>query len=1023
MENNISLICACKNRNEALNVSLNSWLNYKQIKEFIIVDWSSDQSLEHLVNLDERIKIIRVPNQKYFNQPQPLNLAISQATGEYILKVDCDYVMSPYYCFFDKYKVDDNSFVSGKPSLKSPEYQDQGSGHIFVDKANMTMDELSDYFNTYSSYYRFLTGLLYIKKDNLLKVNGYNENFCEYYSFEDDEIYKRLELLGLEHKKLDFDYHIFHIPHPDVKRFENFKSFDSDKNLREQIYYNLSSVYSGEELEWQTDYVLTLKHNQINAQMTENISNYYVENNPNLNWVVVEKSKGFYEAKLDETYSKLKNFPPVHFISVEHSEERRESLYKKFNQFQIQNITPHIFKKYSDEDHTIISNYLEVNGENKLSQGSRGPVTSHLKAIKEWLNTSNDEYVFFCEDDLSLETVQYWNFTWDEFINALPPKWDCIQLCLIQGEGSEQYHNILEFKNRCWGDWSACAYLIKREYAQKLIDTYHYDDNFYLDSKCYDAHVRVDWSLVPVVETVLFSLTNKVYTFPLFVEDVSFKSSYEIENLTSDLNNDHYMSYNRVINWWKEMSFKLSANKILTNRIKLLDFPSVNYISLDESVDRRDSLRSQFFYSGVENFREVLSRRFKYCDDKVYGEQLHVLDDGTIGCVVSHIKMIKKWYEETSEEYGFFCEDDLSLETVQYWNFTWNDFIDSIPEDAECVQLCCIKTNYEEIKLRERSMYDWSVTAYILTRDYAKKIIDRYCDGDSYRLEIPGTNFYPMPENVLFYNLGKVYAINLFVEDQTQQSTFYGQTELENPNKEYHKETYDFVIDWWKNNSHLKLSEICSYYSEPQIIIQEPVQEEVNSGRNKTELENLLTEYSLDPENPQRSYNVGLWYEREGHTAPALSYFLRSAERFEDEDMQYEALIKCHHCYDKQGTRDGTAISLLQQALCLKPNRPEAYFLLARFHERRQQWHDCYKYSCLGLSIADFSSPPTTSDVEYPGKYGLSFEKALSGWYWGKNEESKNTLLELSNDPEVTDEYYNAVVDNLKQYNIHIEKK
>jgi len=166
-----------------------------------------------------------------------------------------------------------------------------------------------------------------------------------------------------------------------------------------------------------------------------------------------------------------------------------------------------------------------------------------------------------------------------------------------------------------------------------------------------------------------------------------------------------------------------------------------------------------------------------------------------------------------------------------------------------------------------------------------------------------------------------------------------------------------------------------------------------------------------------------LWYEREGHTAPALSYFLRSAERFEDEDMQYEALIKCHHCYDKQGTRDGTAISLLQQALCLKPNRPEAYFLLARFHERRQQWHDCYKYSCLGLSIADFSSPPTTSDVEYPGKYGLSFEKALSGWYWGKNEESKNTLLELSNDPEVTDEYYNAVVDNLKQYNIHIEKK
>ncbi|WP_410954981.1 hypothetical protein, partial [Pseudomonas aeruginosa] len=68
------------------------------------------------------------------------------------------------------------------------------------------------------------------------------------------------------------------------------------------------------------------------------------------------------------------------------------------------------------------------------------------------------------------------------------------------------------------------------------------------------------------------------------------------------------------------------------------------------------------------------------------------------------------------------------------------------------------------------------------------------------------------------------------------------------------------------------------------------------------------------------------------------------------------------------------------------PNRPEAYFLLSRFHEMRHQWSDCYKYSSLGLSICDFSHPKTTSDVEYPGKYGLLFEKAISGWYWGKVE-------------------------------------
>lgn len=1015
MDKNISLICACKNRNDALNVSLNSWLNYKQIKELIIVDWSSEQSLEHLVSLDERIKIIRVEDQKYFNQPQPLNLAISQSMGDYILKVDCDYVMNPYYSFLDKYEIDDNSFVSGKPTLTSPEYYDETTGHILVDKSKMTMDQLNDYFNTYSPYYRFLTGLLYIKKENLLKVGGYNEKFCEYYSFEDDEIYKRLELLGLEHKKLDFDYHMFHIPHPDNKRFENFKSSDTNKDLRNQIYFNLSGTYSGEELEWQTDYVLTLQHNKINAKMVEDATDYFVENDTN--WIVVKKSPRFYSARIDQIYSKLEDFPPVHFISVDHSLDRREKLYEKFKKFGVENITPHIFKKYEDEDHVIISDYLDTYGQWKLSQGSRGPVTSHLKAIKEWLNSTDEEYAFFCEDDLSLETVKYWNFTWKEFMDILPPKWECIQLCLLRESFSDF---TIEFRTRCWCDWSACAYLISRKYAQKLIDTYYYDDCFHLDSKCHDIHHRPDWAVIPVVETIILGLTNRVYVMPLFVEDISFNSSYKIENETDQLNDHHYSSYNSIINWWKEMTFKLTANKIIPDKIKLIDFPTVNYISLEESEERRQKLHAQFFNCGIENVNGILSKRFKESNDNVYGEQLHILDDGTIGCVVSHLKAIKKWYEETEEDYAFFCEDDLSFETVQYWNFTWNDFIASLPDDAECVQLCCIRSNIEDVKLRERSMYDWSVTAYIMTRDYARKIIETYCDGDAYKLEIPGTNFYPMPENVLFYNLGKVYAINLFVEDQTLASTFYGHTELQSQNKEYHLESYEHIIEWWKSNSTLKIKDLIEDFTFNKVEIENIV---IKVSREKTELENLLTEYSLDPENPQKNYNVGLWYEREGHTAPALSYFLRAAERFEDEDMTYESLIKCHHCYDKQGTRDGTAISLLQQALCVKPTRPEAYFLLARFHERRHQWSDCYKYASLGLSISDFDSQQTTSDVEYPGKYGLLFEKAVSGWYWGKVNESKEILLDLSTNSEVSVEYYNAVADNLTRYDIHIEKK
>jgi tetratricopeptide (TPR) repeat protein len=197
--------------------------------------------------------------------------------------------------------------------------------------------------------------------------------------------------------------------------------------------------------------------------------------------------------------------------------------------------------------------------------------------------------------------------------------------------------------------------------------------------------------------------------------------------------------------------------------------------------------------------------------------------------------------------------------------------------------------------------------------------------------------------------------------------------------------------------------------SHSQIHVDEP---EVG---NKTEIEKILTQFSLDTENPENNFALGLWYEHKGHTAPALTYFLRCAERATDADFAYEALLKSHHCYDRQGTRDGTAISLLQQALCLVPKRPEAYFLLARFHERRQQWNDCYKYSSLALDICDFNAPSLSSDVEYPGKYGLIFEKAVSGYWWGKGEQSRELFNDLLENYEMTDQYRQTVIDNVQR--------
>ena len=399
---------------------------------------------------------------------------------------------------------------------------------------------------------------------------------------------------------------------------------------------------------------------------------------------------------------------------------------------------------------------------------------------------------------------------------------------------------------------------------------------------------------------------------------------------------------------------------------KLENFPSVYYVSLEECKDRQENIKKQFAEYGITP-TAILSKRFTETDDEITGKFLDQMNGGTTGCVISHLKAIRKWYEETDEDYAFFCEDDLSLETIEYWDFTWEEFIEIIPEDACCVQLLVIRKDYETFDLRKRYWDDWAGTAYIITRDYAKVLVENYCLGEKrFHLELPGSRnvLTPLVENVLFETLENVcYTIPLFVEDIQFNTTFSPEEdeEVNGGQKNGHIEAYKIVLNHWKK-------------------------EETNMNK----IETLLTQYSNDPENENHNFNLGVWYWNEGHTAPALSYFLRCAERAEDNLLAYEALLWAHQCYEKQGTRDSTARTLLQHAVNLLPTRPEAYFLLAKFHGKREQWTDAYSISHQGLTFMEKNPEPLKNSVGYMGEFALLYEKAVAGWWWGKGDETRN---------------------------------
>lgn len=435
---------------------------------------------------------------------------------------------------------------------------------------------------------------------------------------------------------------------------------------------------------------------------------------------------------------------------------------------------------------------------------------------------------------------------------------------------------------------------------------------------------------------------------------------------------------------------------------KLSNFPSVYCISLKESVDRRENIETQFLEYGITP-TWIISKRFSESDDEITGKFLDQLNEGTAGCVVSHLKAIRKWYQETDEDYGFFCEDDISLETVKYWDFTWKEFIETIPDDAKCVQLHVIRNDYDTFSLRKRYWDDWAATGYIITRKYAELLVENYCLGEKkFHLELPGSrnSIVPLSENILFETLENVsYSIPLFLEDIRYKTTFSPENdkEVNGTQKNGHIESYYTVLNYWKNKNNINQNE-------------------------DNVIESLLKKYSIDPENVESNFNLGVWYWNEGHTAPALSYFLRSAERSEDPIFAYESLLWAHQCYEKQGTRDITAKTLLQHAINLLPNRPEAYFLLAKFHTKRQQWTDAYSVSHQGLIFSDKNPTSLRNSVGYIGDFSLLYEKSISGWWWGKVDESRKILLDLKNNYSSTEEYTVLIEDALVMVGINSNK-
>ena len=183
-------------------------------------------------------------------------------------------------------------------------------------------------------------------------------------------------------------------------------------------------------------------------------------------------------------------------------------------------------------------------------------------------------------------------------------------------------------------------------------------------------------------------------------------------------------------------------------------------------------------------------------------------------------------------------------------------------------------------------------------------------------------------------------------------------------------------------------------------------------------IEDLVVKASYDPFDPITNFNIAEEYFKIGQLASAVSFYLRAAEYGYGSQpiVSYAALLKMSWAFDNQKNRGHSSSNSILQAMALIPDRPEAYFWYSRYHERQGNWQETYTFAELGLKFADQKLIPLEGDVDYLGKYCLEFEKAVSGWWLGRENESRDIFKGLLTQ-DIRQDYRTCVEDNLKRVN------
>jgi hypothetical protein len=238
---------------------------------------------------------------------------------------------------------------------------------------------------------------------------------------------------------------------------------------------------------------------------------------------------------------KLQGIGPIYCINLDGQPERWHHMEEQFKYWEIENY--HRISAYDGRE-SDLGEILKGRYPDMMTSGEVGCTTSHLQAIRHFIEETDEPYAIMMEDDCSLDLVKYWNFTWKDFYGRIPYDWDVVQISIIcTGDIHIKIHK------RFVNEFSTACYLITRHHATKLLKLHTRGNKYKLDNG-----VRPR----PVADDLIYNSGN-TYSIPLLLYRTELGSSIHPDHVDAF----HKGNYNAQFNFWSNKGAQMTIEELM----------------------------------------------------------------------------------------------------------------------------------------------------------------------------------------------------------------------------------------------------------------------------------------------------------------------------------------------------------------------------------------------------------------------------------------------------------------------------